>query len=57
MNVYDPYVMLALRFGWTPEQIDRLDCDYYDNLTAALAAEALNKRREEREARLLGGVG
>jgi len=57
VNVYDPYVMLALRFGWTPEQIDRLDCDYYDNLTAALAAEALNKRREEREARLLGGVG
>lgn len=33
-------VTLALRFGWTPEQIARLDPDYLDELIACLNAKA-----------------
>jgi hypothetical protein len=52
VNEHDTYVMLALRFGWTPQQVDELPADYYDNLLAALQAEAMNRRMEAQRASL-----
>src|SRR4051794_15656674 len=37
---YDNEIALALRFGWTPEQIGRLDPDYLEELIARLQAES-----------------
>ena len=53
------YVALAERHGWTPEQINRMDPDYIDELLVRLKAlgdvqeaEAEERRRKEKKARV-----
>ena len=52
---FDLAVSLAIRFGWTPEQIGRLDPDYVDELLARLSAE--DDLRAEQERRIHGLTG
>ena len=55
---YDTYVMLAERYHWTPEQVDRLDPDYIDELLMRMSAEAdyqeAERKKQEREHRRQG---
>jgi hypothetical protein len=50
---YDVYVMLAERYHWTPEQVDRLDPDYIDELMIRISVEAehqeIERKKQERE--------
>lgn len=47
---YDAYVMLAERYHWTPEQIDRLDPDYIDELLIRMSVEAEYQEAERKKA-------
>lgn len=47
---YDSYGMLAERYQWTPEQVDRLDPDYIDYLLARIAAESDYQESERKKA-------
>lgn len=43
---WDLYVILAARFGWTPDEINRMDPDFVDELMAYLHAERELNRDE-----------
>ena len=53
MGDFDLYVMLAERHHWTPEQIDRFDPDFVEELmahhTAKAENEAADAKKRERE--------
>lgn len=38
---WDTYVVLANRYNWTPEQVDALDPDFYEQIMAFLRAEGV----------------
>jgi len=54
---WDPYIVLAERYQWTPAEVQALDPDYLEELMARLAAEAdheeaerQTRERQERQA-------
>ncbi len=48
INEWDIYVNLAYRFNWTPEQVDALDPDFLDSLSARSEAESMNAKAKEK---------
>lgn len=52
---WDWYIILADRFGWTPQEVDALDPDFIDELDSWMAADGdyakVLKKRAEAEAR------
>ena len=47
---FDLYVLMAIRFRWTPEQVNALAPDFIDELLAYQAAEAWHAEQQEKEA-------
>lgn len=47
---FDLYVQMAMRFKWTPEQVNDLDPHYLQELLAYLAAEARHTEKERKDA-------
>jgi len=44
--------MFAMKFDWTPEQVDDLDIQFLEEITARMEAEAeLEKRQKEEQER------
>jgi hypothetical protein len=49
---WDYYIMFAMKFDWTPEQVDDLDIQFLEEITARMEAEAeLEKRQKEEQER------
>jgi hypothetical protein len=48
---WDIYVTLADRYQWTPEQVDRMDPDFVDEMTAYMNAAVDHGNAELRKAR------
>ncbi len=47
---YDLYVLFAMRFKWTPEEVNALDPEFIDELLAYQSAEAWHQEQQEKEA-------
>ena len=47
---FDLYVQMAMRFKWTPEQVNALDPQYLEELLAYLAANARHAEKERKDA-------
>ena len=50
---YDEYITLAVQYNWTPEQVNRMDPDFINEiltrLTAEWDAEKAKRKAEERK--------
>ena len=47
---FDLYVSLAVRYQWTPDQVDALDPDFIEQLLAYQEAEAEETKRQQARA-------
>lgn len=47
---FDLYVLMAIRFKWTPEQVNDLTPDFIDELLAYQAAEAKHEEKQHKDA-------
>lgn len=45
------YVVLAALYHWTPDQVDALDVDFFDELMARIQAEGELQEREMKRAK------
>lgn len=43
--------MLALRFNWTPQEINAMDPDFIDELAARLEAEGIQADKQRKRAK------
>ena len=48
---FDLYLLLADRYGWRPEEVDRMDSDFIDELRSKIRAEGIvsEERRKAAE--------
>ena len=47
---FDLYVLMAMRFKWTPEEVNALEPEFIDELLAYQAAEAWVQEQKAKEA-------
>lgn len=47
MNEWDLYVVMAVRYQWTPDEVDGLDPNFLDSLLAYQQAEAMNNKQQK----------
>ena len=47
---FDLYVLFAMRFKWTPEEVNALTPEFIDELLADQAAEVWHAEQQEKEA-------
>lgn len=47
---FDLYVLFAIRFKWTPEEVNALTPEFIDELLAYQAAEVWHAEQQEKEA-------
>ncbi len=47
---FDLYVLFAIRFKWTPEEVNALPPEFIDELLAYQAAEVWHAEQQEKEA-------
>lgn len=51
MGEWDVYITLAALYHWTPDQVDALDVDYFDELMARIQAEGELQEKAARKAK------
>jgi hypothetical protein len=49
-GAFDLYVLFAMRFKWTPEEVNALEPEFIDELMAYQAAEAWHEEKRAKEA-------